>query len=107
MWKIQIPISLIKQYPVLSTVYEKTLESYCGLLMLALSIIVFNRIEKEKTIETDEQIEKKRIRKENDKERKKIVYDKMKKKKKDRIEKEIKIKRKKMKNKCSEKLIRK
>lgn len=63
--------SWIKQYPILNFCYEKTLISYMGLLLLALSIILFNKIQKEKTSETDEEKEKKIQGKENDKQKKK------------------------------------
>lgn len=77
------------------------MESYGGLLMLALSIIVFNRIQKEKSKETDEQIEKKKIRKANDKIRKKIIYDEMNKKKGKKKKDEVKRKKLLSKNKIN------
>ena len=82
--------SWIKQYPILNFCYEKTLISYMGLLLLALSIILFNKIQKEKTSETDEEKEKKIQRKENDKQKKKIKYKELQKKQKEKIKKKQK-----------------
>lgn len=69
--------ALIKQYGILSHVYEKTIESYMGLLLLVLSYIVYNKYlkivhlkaldkitrEREKKRETEEIERKKNARK--------------------------------------------
>jgi len=36
--------SWLKKYPKIDKIYEKTLTSYKGLLMIVISLIIFNRI---------------------------------------------------------------